>query len=194
MNPRLLSYYVVPALLALNLLLAAVNWAVRPDLPVVWLAALSLLGCMTAAWAGALGRAGGEPARRRTETVSRSVVLASAVVAGSLGLTLATGLGLADGQELGQRGTMIVLGLTLMAIGNSLPKRLTPLALMRCDAARAQSFHRVAGWTWALAGLALATVWLLWPVDVAKPASMLAIGAALLILVAQAFRVRLHGA
>jgi len=191
---RLLSYYVVPALLALNALLVTVNWDLRPERAVVWSAALILLTCMSAAWLMALRPSGGEPARRHAESVSRNVALAGTLVAGSLCLTLATGLGAVVDPDVARRAMMLVLGLVLMVIGNGLPKKLTPLAALRCDAAQTQAFHRLAGWTWVLAGLALAIAWAVLPADVAKPLSMVPLAAVLVVIVGHAVRVRLPAA
>jgi hypothetical protein len=66
--------------------------------------------------------------------------------------------------DLSLRLVMAIAGAFLVSTGNMIPKRLTPLSAMRCDATKVQSFQRMAGWTWVLAGLALAIGWLVLPV------------------------------
>ena len=48
-----------------------------------------------------------------------------------------------------------------------MPKNLPPLS-SGCDGARQQAFHRLAGWTWVLCGLASAIGWLVLPIDFAE--------------------------
>ena len=77
--------------------------------------------------------------------------------------------------------------------GNATPKRLTPLSALGCDGARNQAFLRFSGWTWFMAGLTYAMVWLVMPLDVAKPLSLVVIVAGILLVATQLIRmVRRH--
>jgi hypothetical protein len=108
----------------------------------------------------------------------------------SLSVKLAAGLGAAGDVNLSRRATMAILGAFLVFTGNSLPKTLTPLSALQCDAGRAQAFQRFAGWTWVLTGLALAVVWLVLPVKVAEPMTFFVVPGGMLIIVAQVVRLR----
>ena len=85
---------------------------------------------------------------------------------------------------------MAILGLFIAFTGNTLPKTLTPLSRLRCDPSRMQAVQRIAGWTWMLAGIGYAFVWLVAPIEVAKPASTALVVAALLIVLTQMLRLR----
>jgi len=65
-----------------------------------------------------------------------------------------------------------------MMIGNDMPKHLPPLS-SGIDGARQQAFHRLAGWTWVLCGLASAIGWLALPIDFAETASIVLVVTAL---------------
>jgi Flp pilus assembly protein TadB len=65
---------------------------------------------------------------------------------------------------------------------------LTPLSTMACDGARTQAFQRFSGWTWFMAGLTFAMVWLVMPLDVAKPLSIVVIVAGMLLVATQLIR------
>ena len=73
-------------------------------------------------------------------------------------------------------------------VGNGLPKMLTPLSVLQCDGARAQAFQRFAGWTWVLSGLAFATAWMVLPIGLAKPVSLVVLVSGMVIVVAEVVR------
>jgi Flp pilus assembly protein TadB len=74
-----------------------------------------------------------------------------------------------------------------------MPKHLPPLS-PGSDGARQQAFHRLAGWTWALCGLASTIAWLALPIDFAETAAIVlvvtALAATILHLVRLARRAR----
>lgn len=75
--------------------------------------------------------------------------------------------------ETSKRTSMALIGILFVFFGNALPKQLTPLSVLSCSGARIQAFQRFSGWTWVLTGLAYAAIWLLAPMAMAKPLSML---------------------
>lgn len=106
------------------------------------------------------------------------------------GLTLAVSLtakyakihGSIQSADLSLRLVMALTGAFLMATGNMLPKTLPPLTAMRCNATKVQSFRRLAGWTWVLAGLVLAAGWLTLPVPRAEQMTFLLLPTAIVII------------
>ena len=83
---------------------------------------------------------------------------------------------------------MVVMGAFLMATGNAIPKTLTPISVYSIDPARLQRLQRRAGWTFALAGAALAIGWLALPEPLANLLTLLLAPVTALFLV-QLFRV-----
>lgn len=185
-----ISHYLPPALLLLSTVLAAANWYLQPARGVTWATAVLLVGCLTLVFL--LIPRGAQSETARTEhglSISSGIVWAGLIVAGSLGAKLATTLGAVDDRDVAQRIMMAILGGFLVFTGNAIPKKLTPLSA-QWDAARVQAFQRFAGWTWVLAGLALAIAWLVVPVGLAGTITMLLLPSAILIIAVQA--VRLH--
>ena len=74
--------------------------------------------------------------------------------------------------DLPMRVTMVLLGLYFVVSGNALPRRFTARAALRPNAARIQAGQRFAGWTFVLAGLAVALAWVVLPPDAAEPLSV----------------------
>jgi hypothetical protein len=72
-----------------------------------------------------------------------------------------------------RRTSMALIGVLFVFFGNAMPKQLTPLSQLSCSGARIQAFQRFSGWTWVLTGLTYAAIWLLAPMTMAKPLSML---------------------
>lgn len=101
---------------------------------------------------------------RTGDSIRRGLVYAGLMLAVSLTAKYAVTRGAVHDPDLSLRLVMAIAGAFLVSTGNMIPKRLTPLSAMRCDATKVQSFQRMAGWTWVLAGLALAIGWLVLPV------------------------------
>ena len=78
----------------------------------------------------------------------------------------------------------------LAMLGNVMPKNLPPLSSIGCDGARQQAFHRRAGWTWVLCGLASAVGWLALPIDSAEIAAIALAVTAIVVTIVQLLRLR----
>jgi hypothetical protein len=178
-------------LLSLGTMLTAVNWYLRPERAAAWGAGALLLAIMTIVLLVVLRRSEGEIAHRSAkESIVNGIVFAGLVLLGSLLVKLAAALGVLDDRDVSNRTAMIFFGLFLVFTGNALPKTLTPLSALRCDVSRVQAFHRLAGWTWVLTGLAFTLIWITLPVDVAKMVSMPLLAAGMLIILTQLVRLR----
>jgi hypothetical protein len=184
-----LSYQLAPALLALSTLLAIWNWYVQPERAWAWAITLTLLAIMMATALAVRRSKGGAASRRAADGVTVGVVFAGLMLVSSLGLKLSTALGATSRSDLAQRLLMVILGAFFTFTGNAVPKTLTPLAA-KCDGARVQAFQRLAGWTWALTGLTFAAAWLVLPVHLAQPVSLVLLLGGMLIIVTQIVRVR----
>lgn len=183
------------ALLVSTMALAAWNWYLMPERAASWAAALVFLVAITVVFAIASRSAARQAeddstARRRAAIVRTTVVFTSLLLAFSLGLQLATTIGVIDAPDLKHRGTMVFIGFYFVLTGNQLPKMLTPLSELRCDGTRTQAFQRFTGWAWVLMGLSYVACWLILPLDVAKSVSVAVLVAGMLAVVIQT--VRLH--
>lgn len=178
--------YIPPALIAINALLVAGNWYLRPQSAGVWFVVLLLLIGMTLA----LVRVSREPWQRSTHrnagrSVRSGIVTAGLILSISLGAKLVVALGAAHGGDFALRATMAITGAFLAVTGNAIPKSLTPLAELHCDPAKAQAAQRLAGWMWALAGLAVAIAWLTLPINLAESMTFLLLPTTILVTVGQ---------
>jgi hypothetical protein len=174
----------------MSAVLAAGNWYLRPEGAAAWLAAFLLLGCMALAFLFAPGRSKNEAARHAGDSIRSGVVFAGLIMVFSLAVKLATTLGAFDDVDLARRATMAIIGALFVFTGNAMPKTLTPLSALQCDPAKVQAFQRFAGWTWVLTGLAFAIVWIVLPVGLAKPVSLLLLMGGMLIVASQIIRLR----
>jgi len=186
---RPLSRQLAPALLAISMLLAAWNWYVQPQRASVWTATLVTLALLMVAALAVRRTQPGVSGRRGADSIASGIVFAGLMLASSLGLKLATALGAMSRSDLSQRTLMVILGAFFAFTGNALPKTLSPLAA-NCDGARVQAFQRLAGWTWVLTGLTFATAWLVLPVNVAQPVSLVLLLGGMLTIGAQMVRLR----
>lgn len=126
----------------------------------------------------------GKTDRQRTgDSIRTGLVYAGLILAVSLAARYATTRGGTHGADLPLRLVMAITGAFLVSTGNMIPKTLTPLSAMQCDATKVQSFRRLAGWTWVLAGLALAIGWLVLPVARAEQMTFLLLPAGIVIIV-----------
>jgi hypothetical protein len=117
--------------------------------------------------------------------LKRGMYFAAAMIVVAAGCKLAAALGwpAAEASGWAQRGTMVLIGVFLALVGNAMPKTLPPLDATNCDQSRLQRLMRVAGWTWVIAGLALAIAWLTLPSRIADPLTFILMPAAILIVV-----------
>jgi hypothetical protein len=183
--------YIPPALIALNTLLVAENWYLRPQSAGSWFVILLVLVGMTLALVLVSREPKEEPARRDAGgSVRRGIVTAGLILVISLSAKLAVELGAVHYGDIAQRATMAIVGVFLAVTGNAIPKTLTPLAALHCDPARVQAVQRLAGWIWVLAGLAVAIAWLTLPINLAQAMSFLLLPSAILVTVGQAIWLR----
>ncbi len=186
---RPLSHQLAPALLAISMLLAAWNWYVQPQRASVWTVVLVVLALLMLAALAVRRSQPGVAGRRGADSIAAGIVFAGLMLASSLGLKLAAALGSTSRSDLSQRVLMVILGVFFASIGNALPKTIQPLTA-NCDGARVQAFQRFAGWTWVLTGLTFATAWLVLPVNVAQPVSLVLLLGGMLTIGAQIVRLR----
>ena len=135
--------------------------------------------------------------RRTGDSIRRGLVFAGLMIVVSLAAKYVTTRGGVHSADLSLRLVMAIAGVFLMSTGNMIPKTLRPLSAMRCDATKAQSFRRLAGWTWVLAGLAVAISWLALPVARAEQMMFVLLPTAIVIsvvLYVRLVRTRLTGA
>ena len=169
---------VAPSLVALAAILNVANWYVTPERRGTWVVSLAfIVFLLLPLW---LAR---RLASRGLDAgwLCSGVVFASLMLIAGMGGKFAQAIGLVESQDVSRRMTMALAGVFLAAIGNAMPKMLTPLSA-HCDGTKTQAFNRFAGWTWFMAGLTHAMVWLVLPLDVAKPLStMVVLGAMLLV-------------
>ncbi len=183
--------YIPPALIALNILLLAGNWYLRPQSAGASFVVLLLLIGMTLALVLVAREPQEEAARRNAGgSVRGGIVTAGLILAISLGAKLALALGALHYGDISLRATMAIGGAFLAVRGNAIPKTLTPLAALHCDPSKVQVVQRFAGWIWALAGLAVAIAWLTLPINLAEAMSFLLLPSAILVTVGQAVWLR----
>ena len=167
-----------PALVALAAILNVANWYLTPERSGAWAISLAfIVFLLLPLW---LAR---RLASRGLDAgwLWLGVVFASLMLIAGMGGTVAQAVGLIESQDMSRRITMALTGVFLAVIGNAMPKMLTPLSA-HCDGTKTQAFNRFSGWTWFMAGVTLAMVWLVLPLDVAKPLStMVVLGAMLLV-------------
>ncbi len=185
--------YVTPALLALGVTLALANWSLPPGRSRSWVITLGVLVFLVVPLVIAKRLRSRGVLNPSTDQISIGVGFAALIMVIALSGTLLQVLGVIDDQSLARRLTMALVGVVLAMIGNATPKRLTPLSALGCDGARNQAFQRFTGWTWFMAGLTYAMVWLVMPLDVAKPLSVVVVVAGMLLVATQMVRmVRRH--
>jgi hypothetical protein len=182
--------YIPPALIALNTLLVAENWYLRPQSAGGWFVVLLLLIGMTLALVHVPREPKEEAARRDGGRVRSGIVTAGLILVISLGAKLAVTLGAVHYGDIALRATMAIVGVFLAVTGNAIPKTLRPLAGLHCDPAEVQAVQRLAGWIWALAGLAVAIAWLTLPINLAEAMSFLLLPSAILVTVGHAVWLR----
>ena len=160
--------------------LAAADCHVRPERALVWLTGLATMAVI---WlvAAVIDRS---PSRTEAQRayLRLSVWTAGLMLAAALAVALVRGVGVEDG-GLSKRGAGVATGLALAALGNALPKVAGPLAARRCSPAQMQSLQRFAGWSFTLAGLGYALVWMVGPVQRAETMSTMLCAVAVALVV-----------
>jgi hypothetical protein len=128
-------------------------------------------------------------ARKR---IRSALILAGLQLGGALLLTLAhKQFGWID-SDTATRGVMVLIGLTVVVIGNSMPKNQEgPPSQTVGDIAVRQSVTRVGGWAMTLGGLVWIGLWALAPRNIAEVGSVAAVGTAAVVMIVYAvYRVR----
>jgi hypothetical protein len=131
---------------------------------------------------------------RAKKSIRSALILAGAMLVGTLLLTVAhKQFGLID-QETTTRGVMVLIGLMLVAVGNGMPKQQDgPPSQTIGDVVVRQSITRVGGWAMMLGGLIWVGLWAFAPRDQAQVGSMAAVATAVVVMVAYAIvRYRAH--
>jgi len=184
-------YYLAPALLVLGTLLAAANLYLRPERAVPWIVSMLLLGVM-AVVLGLVSRGPTDDgAKRRTgDSVRSAIVFAGLILVFTLSETLINAIRATGNRDVSERITMAIMGAYLVFTGNAIPKSLSPLSAVPGEAERVQALQRLAGWTWVLTGFMYAIAWLVLPRSLAEPMTYVLLPAAMLLILAQLFRLR----
>ncbi len=194
MVPNSMMFRAASALPAVGIVLVLANWYAKPEAALAWTAPLAMFAVMFGALRlsrRALRRSTGDAtALRSPDTIPTAVVFGALMMGIPLALTLARSYGVVDDIDLGRRSTGVLIGAFLAMLGNVIPKNLPPLSSMRCDGARQQAFHRLAGWTWVLCGLGSAIAWLALSLDSAEIATSVLVVAAMVATVVQLLRLR----
>jgi hypothetical protein len=190
--PNSLIFNAASALTAVGIVLVLANWYAKPEAALAWTAALAMCVVMVAAL-----RVSRRAVRHSTakatavpglDRIPTAVVFAALMMGIPLALTLARSYGLVDGSDVARRSTGVLTGAFLAMLGNVMPKNLPPSSSMRCDGARQQAFHRRAGWTWVLCGLASAIGWLALPIDSAEIAAIVLVVTAMVVTIVHLLR------
>lgn len=172
--------YVAPLAIVATAAMASANWYFEPEHAAGWATVIVFSAVMVVAlW------------RIPVDSTRGAVVLASLMLMAALSETFAAGVGLGGTEvfdQISERGVMVLTGLYLMWSGNFLPKALTPLT--QCSGEKAQSFKRLMGWVWVLAGLSLALAWLTLPIHIANAVGMTCMVAAVGISATAVMRLR----
>jgi hypothetical protein len=194
--PSSMMSKVASALTAAVIVLALVNWYVKPEDALAWTAVVVMSVVMAVVLRGsrlAVRRSTGEAAAvRALELVTTAVVFAGLMMGIPLALTLARSYGLVDGTDVARRSTGVLIAVFLAMLGNVMPKNLPPLASMRCNGARQQAFLRRAGWTWVVCGLASAAGWIALPIDFAETATVVLVVTAMVVTLVHLVRLTRH--
>jgi hypothetical protein len=185
MSTKPISNYLAAPLLLLDAALVGANWYQQPHRAIFWSVEIIFIACMVVVLLLISRRS-----TSQAYAIRRGIIFAGLLLVIPLSLELATALGAIHHADFSKRAIMAIIGAFLMVNGNAVPKTLTPLSALRCDAAKAQAFYRFAGWTWVLTGLALTITWLALPLHLADSMTFVVLPAGMLIIGAQLVRLR----
>jgi hypothetical protein len=171
-----MMFRVASSLTAVGIVLVLPNWYMKPEAALAWTAVLAMFAVMVVAL-----RVSRHAARDSTadamavpglDRIPTAVVFAALMMGIPLALTLARSYGLVDSLDVSRRSGGVLVGLCIVMVGNAIPKNLPLLSSTGGDGARQQAFHRLAGWTWVLCGLASVIGWVVLPMDYAEIAAI----------------------
>ena len=174
---------IIAALTFLLVGLAITNWYFKPENARSWAIATA---SMPAIW----GIVAFLERRRSLESYGEgerrfftgSVIVTGLMLAGALGIKLVETLSDFNPDNL-ERVWGVGIGAGLAIMGNVMPKILSPLVAQRCSESKTQSIQRFAGWSFVLAGLCYAIVWIVLPVNQANTVAMLIVLSSLILVV-----------
>jgi len=141
----------------------------EPELLVFWAVAPII---MPVTWSFQTYRRRG---KQPSNEIRRSIFFASLMLIFALAFAAGTSLDLFDADERtwASRSYGLLMGGTLIILGNYMPKNLPPLDETKFDMAKAQMVQRFAGWALVLAGIGYALAWFVLPT---MPANIIASG------------------
>jgi hypothetical protein len=127
----------------------------------------------------------GRGAGRGASEIRVALVAALLMLALPLAAKLGAPLGAPLSRNLAERGHLVILAAFLVMTGNSIPKRLAPLACRGADAAGLQAFQRFAGWVWVITGIVWGAVCALFPAAWSTTATFVIMPTAILMIAAR---------
>lgn len=121
---------------------------------------------------------------RARKSIRDALILAGAMLAGTLALTVANkALGWID-SDTTTREVMVLIGLMLVVTGNGMPKKQEgPPAQTIGDIATRQSILRVGGWALLLGGVIWVALWIFAPRDIATAGSIAAVAISTIVMI-----------
>ena len=121
-------------------------------------------------------------------SLTRGIVFAIVMLMVAAGMRSVTTTWLPLSGDWSQRVTMALMGVVLIVMGNAIPKTLTPLAALTCDASELQQLQRLSGWMWVSAGAALSLEWLVLPANIAQSLTFVIVGGTAMTVIVQMMR------
>ena len=114
--------------------------------------------------------------------IRNALVAAALIMGAALGMNMLVDYGYIE-REVSKQALQVALGLYLLVIGNSLPKKISSMSDQNCGSAKGQSLRRFAGWTFVLSGLAYSVLWLVVPAEIAEVAGIAVVATGLILVV-----------
>ncbi len=111
-----------------------------------------------------------------------ALVCAALMPAIPFGVKLGARYGWGGANDLSERALMVILAAFIVLTGNTIPKRVTSRTCAGVDPARLQVFHRFAGWTWVLTGLAFGLASILLPTQTSRTATLVIVPAGMALI------------
>ena len=165
--------------------IAAIGWVLAPDKANTWVIGVATMAII---WivVTVIGRTRSFNQQSNDERryLLWSVAGGGIILSLSMALKLAMALGF-DDQVGAKRGLGIFAGIILVFLGNMLPKILSPLLEKRCVPKQVQSIQRLAGWSFALAGLTSIGSWIFLANESASDVTTAVVALALIVIVAR---------
>ncbi len=116
-------------------------------------------------------------------TIKGALIMAGLILALAFSVNLAEDSGFIE-PDTGERTMGVAIGLVLVVFANFMPKNLGPLSESRCATDKGQNMRRFAAWTFVLAGLGHALIWLTFPIPQAHIWAKVVVASGLVLVVA----------